>query len=965
MKKYFLQGIALKLFLPMILCAAESSYESVENDINYPLLNPSLVDRKVEKIRLKNGINAYLISDPETKQSAAGLAVEAGSWQDPKEYPGMAHFLEHMLFMGNEAYPEEFEYMHYVTEHGGKVNASTWPDRTIYMFSINNDAFEGCLDRFSHFFIDPLFLTSCIQRELHAVDQEHAKNIEHDGWRQYMVFKETGNPEHPNASFSTGNAKTLGGIPQEALKKWYESHYSSEKMHLILLSPLPMEQLRSLAVETFSKVPLRNTEERAPLPELLTSAEQRGRMIFLKTVKDLKILSIMWEIPSEFCEWERRPASLVSYVLNSEADNSLLAELKREKLAEAIKADSALHAKGKLLFTLDIQLTPQGMQQTDTVITQVFQTLARLKQNGIGSYLFQEIQKMSALDYQYQSREDAFEFISKHAHDIVDEKFESYPEKTRILSTYDPEFLSAFLQTFTPENCIYFVQGDPEKIGIRSDRKEKWMGAEYTIKEIPQEKLTAWAKVKPNPRISLPSPNPFLPDISTISLEQKVDESPVVPSLLADDSWGKVYYATDKRYLVPEIYASFALKTPHLDGTAKAAVLSDLYIRALQEKLSSTIWFAQTAGLHPHFDMKDLKFTISLSGYVFKAPLLLKEIFGGLKSVQPTREHFELYKQSLLSDYDNHAKELPLRQALDLLQSVVYSDAPTFSEKLTALKETSYEEFLAFSKNLFKTTFTEGLVYGNVQENDVQTLYEELKNALGSSPMPITAQRRKQILLLPESRGPYLISQKTPRQGNGVVLFVEQGNFSFEKKASQEILAKALQEAFFDTLRTKQQTAYIARAWAYEEEKQLLQLFAVQSSSHHPSDLIARFELFIEDFLKRMPEHFPLTRFQEMQNTQIVTLQMPPENLPSMGRRLARLAFDHDGDFSRFEKQVTAVSKLKYEQFLADAEKFLSRNNLRRLAILMEGVLTPENDFRYERVSKEDICDLGVYISSK
>ena len=33
-----------------------------------------------------------------------------------------------------------------------------------------------------------------------------------------MVFKETGNPKHPNRKFSTGNAKTLSGIPQEALK---------------------------------------------------------------------------------------------------------------------------------------------------------------------------------------------------------------------------------------------------------------------------------------------------------------------------------------------------------------------------------------------------------------------------------------------------------------------------------------------------------------------------------------------------------------------------------------------------------------------------------------------------------------------------------------------------------------------------------------------------------------------------
>ena len=131
----------------------------------------------------------------------------------------MAHFLEHMLFMGTAAYPNEFEYMQFINDHGGSVNAFTASDRTVYMFSVNNDAFDESLDRFSHFFIDPLLSPNCIERELHAVDQEHSKNIEHDGWRQYMIMKESGNPNHPYSSFSTGNAQTLSGIPSVSFEE--------------------------------------------------------------------------------------------------------------------------------------------------------------------------------------------------------------------------------------------------------------------------------------------------------------------------------------------------------------------------------------------------------------------------------------------------------------------------------------------------------------------------------------------------------------------------------------------------------------------------------------------------------------------------------------------------------------------------------------------------------------------------
>lgn len=39
-------------------------------------------------------------------QAACGLSVGVGSFSDPPEIPGLAHFLEHMVFMGSEKYSE-------------------------------------------------------------------------------------------------------------------------------------------------------------------------------------------------------------------------------------------------------------------------------------------------------------------------------------------------------------------------------------------------------------------------------------------------------------------------------------------------------------------------------------------------------------------------------------------------------------------------------------------------------------------------------------------------------------------------------------------------------------------------------------------------------------------------------------------------------------------------------------------
>ena len=334
-----------------------ADYTVIEDQATLPILNPALEGRKTEKLVLSNGMKVYLISDPGAEQSAAGLAVEAGSWDDPKEYPGMAHFLEHMLFMGTAAYPKEFEFAQYVIDHGGKYNAFTSSDRTVYMFSINNEAFESTIGRFSHFFIDPLLAPHCIERELHAVDQEHAKNIEHDGWRQWMIFKETGNPDHPHSTFSTGNAHTLSGIPQAALKNWYESHYSANRMHLAIISPLPLDKLRDTAVQAFLAVPSFSVSHKQ-LPATFTSGKQRGHAFFIKPVKEIKQLSLSWEIPGPFAQdIERQAAELIAYALNRAGENSLLELLKEEKLAEKLYASTDRFSKNALMFSIDIYLT--------------------------------------------------------------------------------------------------------------------------------------------------------------------------------------------------------------------------------------------------------------------------------------------------------------------------------------------------------------------------------------------------------------------------------------------------------------------------------------------------------------------------------------------------------------------------------------------------------------------------------
>lgn len=72
-----------------------------------PIIQSVSDTRKYKIIQLENGLECIIISDPDTKKASASLSVGVGSLQDPVEVQGIAHYLEHMLFMGTKKYPDE------------------------------------------------------------------------------------------------------------------------------------------------------------------------------------------------------------------------------------------------------------------------------------------------------------------------------------------------------------------------------------------------------------------------------------------------------------------------------------------------------------------------------------------------------------------------------------------------------------------------------------------------------------------------------------------------------------------------------------------------------------------------------------------------------------------------------------------------------------------------------------------
>jgi insulysin len=203
---------------------------------------PDTDDREFEHMVLPNGLEALVISDPHTDESCCALDVHVGHFSDPNDIPGLAHFLEHLLFMGTAKYPVENSYSQFLSEHGGTSNAFTGNENTNFYFNVHSDHLFGALDRFAQFFISPLFLETCTMREMHAVDSEHKKNLQSDNWRFYQLQKDLADPTHPFSKFGTGNIDTLLHSPaklglnvRDVLIEFYGNYYSANIMKVVCL----------------------------------------------------------------------------------------------------------------------------------------------------------------------------------------------------------------------------------------------------------------------------------------------------------------------------------------------------------------------------------------------------------------------------------------------------------------------------------------------------------------------------------------------------------------------------------------------------------------------------------------------------------------------------------------------------------------------------------------------------------
>jgi len=236
-------SLSLLALLTFTACGAPQGAPPVTPTPSEPqadIHTPPAETRAFRTLVLDNGMKVLLASDPDTTEAAAHMVVSVGSLDAPADRDGLAHFLEHMLFIGTEKYPEPNGYKDYLAAHGGRSNAFTSTETTQYFFTINAQAFEEGFDRFAQFFRSPLLDPAYSAKEREAVNAEYKMKEKEPSRRYRAALQQTRNPEHPWSHFTVGNLDTLAdrdGRPIfEDLRSFYDAHYVADNMILALVA---------------------------------------------------------------------------------------------------------------------------------------------------------------------------------------------------------------------------------------------------------------------------------------------------------------------------------------------------------------------------------------------------------------------------------------------------------------------------------------------------------------------------------------------------------------------------------------------------------------------------------------------------------------------------------------------------------------------------------------------------------
>ncbi|KZT02312.1 insulin-degrading enzyme [Laetiporus sulphureus 93-53] len=424
-------------------------------------------DREYRIIQLENGLQAMLVHDAKADKAAASLDVSVGHLYDPDDMPGLAHFCEHLLFMGTEQYPRENEYSEYLAKNNGNSNAFTGTSNTNYYFSVSTDALPGALSRFAAFFHCPLFAPSCTSRELNAVDSEHKKNHQADMWRIFQLNKHLTKPGHPWSKFGSGNRDSLSKVGRELkakgllssngastplsatarsvgsslaatpessrvpspapsstsansemdadggsvgretrrrLVEWWSKEYCAGRMRLCVIGKESLDELANMVSNLFTPTPNRGQNPLPMINDHPFGPNEMGTLVSVQTIMSFHAVEVSFPLPWQPRQWRYQPGSFLTHFLGHEGPGSLHSYLKNKGWVTALSAGPQNLGRGFAMLKVTLSLTKTGFEHHQEVVLAVYKYLSMLRASKLPAWYQREMSIIKATRFRFAEK---------------------------------------------------------------------------------------------------------------------------------------------------------------------------------------------------------------------------------------------------------------------------------------------------------------------------------------------------------------------------------------------------------------------------------------------------------------------------------------------------------------------------------------------------------------------------------
>uniref|UniRef100_A0A669PD47 Nardilysin convertase n=1 Tax=Phasianus colchicus TaxID=9054 RepID=A0A669PD47_PHACC len=721
------------------------------------------------------------ISSNGVKKSAAALCVAVGSFSDPEDLPGLAHFLEHMVFMGSLKYPDENGFDAFLKKHGGSDNASTDCERTVFQFDVQRKYFKEALDRWAQFFIHPLMIRDAIDREVEAVDSEYQLARPSDANRKEMLFGSLARPGHPMKKFFWGNADTLKHEPKKnnidtytRLRDFWQRHYSAHYMTLVVQSKETLDTLEKWVTEIFSEIP-NNGLPKPSFGHLTQPFDTPEFHKLYRVVPIRKVHSLSGAVFS-FCrllinDFNYRFWALALYGGNGET---------------GFEQNSTYS-----IFSISVTLTDEGYKHFYEVAHVVFQYVKMLQQRGPDKRIWEEIQKIEANEFHYQEQTDPVDYVESLCENMQLFPKEDFLTGDQLLFEYKPEIIADALSQLSPQraNLVLLSAANEGQCHL----KERWFGTQYSVEDIDKNWSDLWASdFELNQDLHLPEENKYI----ATDFALKVADCPETeyPVKALSTQQGCLWYRKDDKFKIPKGYVRFHLISPLIQRSAENIVLFDTFVNILSHNLGEPAYEADVAQLEYKLVAGEHGLIIRVKGFNHKLPLLFQLIIDYLTDFSFTPAVFEMITEQLKKTYFNILIK-PETLAKDVRLLILEHGRWSMTDKYqTLMKGLSIEALSSFVKAFKSQLFVEGLVQGNFTSREAKDFLNYVVQKLQFAPLAHPCPVQFRVVDLPNAH--LLCKVKT----------LNRGDANSEVTVYYQVMH--MEEPCFDFLRTKQTLGY-------------------------------------------------------------------------------------------------------------------------------------------------------------